>query len=104
MDIKKTYYRFKHEKSGKKTGSVLFILRSDLYSSSLDYYLKLFEEAKKDFPDLDCNDVKCVEYGGNTIKGTRGIEFYSGLPLGDSSKKVVIPDGYKNAFILYPTK
>lgn len=104
MEIFKTYYKFKHQKSKKNTGKILFILRTDYYNNTLDYFLQLFVEAKKDFPDLKATDVSCREYGGDTIKGLRGIEFYFDAPTKGSSKTVKIPKGYENNFIIYPIK
>ncbi len=102
MQIFKTYYKFKRE--GKETGEILFILRTDLYDNSLDYFLKLFAEAKKDFPHLEAKNVICREYGGDTISGTRGIEFGRSPFLKNSKKTVKIPKGYKNNYIIYPIK
>ena len=104
MEIFKTYYKFKHRKSKKNTGKVLFMLRTDFYDNSLDYFLKLFEDAKKDFPDLKAEDITCQEYGGDTIKGLRGIEFDFDPPVKGSTKSVEIPKEYSDNFIIYPIK
>ena len=104
MQIFKTYYKYKHDKSKRNTGRVLFILRTDLYDDSLDYFLKLFKEAKKDFPNLKPEDIMCQEYGGDTIKGLRGIEFIFDAPVKGSSKSVKIPKGYVDNIIIYCTR
>ncbi len=94
MDIIKQYFQL-------KSGFVLFILRTNLYSESLQYFLTLFEEAKKDFPDIKAKDIAATEYDGDTIRGTRGIEFRI-KPKGKA--KVKIPKEYKKAIIIYPKK
>ncbi len=66
---------------------IVFILRTEMYDDRLSYFLDLFEEAKKDFPDLVAKQVKALKYGGDTHKGQRGIEFTFDLPY-------KIPDGY----------
>lgn len=51
------------------------IIRTNTYSRDLDYFVYLFEEAKKDFPNLSFYDVAIVHFGGVRYKGTWGIEF-----------------------------
>jgi hypothetical protein len=104
MEIFKTYYKFQNGVRKRNTGKILFILRTDLYDNSLDYFLQLFAEAKKDFPNLTQKDVICREYGGRTVSGLRGIEFYFDPPKKGSTKTVKIPKGYEDNYIIYPIK
>lgn len=67
---------------GEKT--LRFSLRTNTYAHSLDFFERLWEEAKRDFPWLDKNDVEVVHYGGIRYKHIFGIEF--------TAKD--IPDGY----------
>ena len=80
------------------------MLRTDMHDNSLDYFLQLFAEAIKDFPNLKAKDVICQEYGGDTVRGIRGIEFDFYPPQKGSTKTVKIPKGYTNNFIIYPIK
>lgn len=81
-------------------GEIFVSIRATLYSSSIGYFLRLLEEAKKDFPDIrfDPEDVEAVEYGGDTHKGQRGIEF-------SVNKETDIPLDYSmDSFKLLPHK
>ena len=51
------------------------IVRTKTYHSELAHFENLFEEAKKDFPDLRTGEVIVVKYGGMRYKNTFGIEF-----------------------------
>ena len=53
----------------------IFSIRTNYYASDLEYFLNLFEIAKKDFPELREEDVKFVHYRGQRIKGIFGLEF-----------------------------
>ncbi len=59
----------------KLAGSDRRIVRSDCYGCSLEYYGKLADQAKSDFPTLEDKDISCVVFGGRRYKRTRGIEF-----------------------------
>lgn len=60
----------------KQTGDNLrFILRLRHYGSDLATITELFNEAKKDFPNLSPADAEIVQYGGERYKRTFGIEF-----------------------------
>ena len=52
-----------------------FVLRTTTYGKTLGYIVELFNEAKKDFPGLNKDNVNIVKYGGRQYKGTMGIEF-----------------------------
>lgn len=51
------------------------VIRTNTYKSDLSYFMNLFEEARKDFPDLKLDEVKVEHYGGDRHKGIFGIEF-----------------------------
>ena len=52
------------------------VLRPDTYAPrSLSYFDLLFEEAKKDFPDLNRNSVTVRSFAGKSNKNTIGIQF-----------------------------
>lgn len=51
------------------------VIRENNYGSGLDKFMRLFEEAQKDFPGLLYENVSVVKYGGRRYKGTFGIEF-----------------------------
>lgn len=52
------------------------VIRLETYSRKLYHIEGLFQEAKKDFPTLNANDVGIYLYGKNTgYEGTFGIEF-----------------------------
>lgn len=53
------------------------VLRSNTYANSLKYFMTLFKEAKKSFPELRRRNVQIIEYAGNRYKHTFGIEFFS---------------------------
>jgi hypothetical protein len=58
----------------ESTGSIA-VLRTDNYVHTLAHFLELFEEAKKDFPELKPEDVEIVHYGGERYAKTFGMEF-----------------------------
>jgi hypothetical protein len=82
MQIIKEYY-----KPGK--GPPRFFLRTLDYSRSLDKFLALVEEGKKDFPMLSPEYVKIVHFGGDNYRYTWGIEFDWPVEIRD------IPKAYK---------
>jgi len=57
------------------TCSKIAIIREDNYASGLDKFIRLFEEAKKDFPLLEIKNVRVIHYGGMRYSGTFGLEF-----------------------------
>lgn len=57
------------------TDSKRCVIRTNTYISDLSHFMILFEEAKKDFPDLKIDEVKVEHYGGERHKGIFGIEF-----------------------------
>ncbi len=61
--------------------NVRFIIRTNTYSNSLFYFNTLFEEAKKDFPDIKPDDVEIIHYGGRRYKGTFGIEWSESITI-----------------------
>lgn len=78
--------------------SITFILRTNFYSSTLDYWQDLYDLAHNDgFKDLHPNKTKCREYDGDTHRGQRGIEFVYDMP-------VTIPDRYEQRTKMIPTK
>lgn len=62
-------------KTNKLKSRFTFLIRTNCYSSMLDHFLWLLEEAKKDFPELKPEDVEIKEYGGRSFAGTFGIEW-----------------------------
>ncbi len=77
-----------HEKRDKRFKTIVFIVRTTLYDDSIQYFLDLLEILKKDFPDLDTNDIKSLVYGGMFYKRTRGLEI-------TIDKPVKIPEEYE---------
>ena len=77
----------------EKYKTIHFIIRTKLYNDSVQYWFDLIKIVKQDFPELDIDKVKSVIYGGDSYKGTRGVEFSLDIP-------VEIPDGYVDGFIL----
>lgn len=73
-------------------GTRHLVIRSKFYDNSLEYFLQLFEEAKKDFPTLDLQpkDIEAEEYDGDTHRGQRGIEFSAPKDV-----EISIPKEYK---------
>jgi hypothetical protein len=59
----------------KEYRDCIVVLRTKTYAKTLGYFVELFNEAKKDFPQLDPDNVQVVKYGGRYYKGTMGIEF-----------------------------
>lgn len=51
------------------------IIRTDTYSSTIAFFMRLFEEAQRDFPGLDPKEVEVVHYAGRRYAGTFGVEF-----------------------------
>lgn len=51
------------------------IIRSLRYGSSIGYFNKLVEQAKKDFPNINVESIEVVQYGGRHYARTYGIEF-----------------------------
>jgi hypothetical protein len=51
------------------------VIRTNCYGKSLEFITGLYEEAKKDFPDLQPSDVNVVYYAGKSYARTYGIEF-----------------------------
>lgn len=67
-------------------------LRTSTYNCSLDYFDTLYEEAKKDFPELNKEDVSIVKYGGERCNHMYGIEFVTvGAPTGYTERKKLEP-------------
>lgn len=62
-------------------GSGVVVLRESAYGSSLKKFLRLWEEFKKDFPNLNVNedrDVEIKHYGGRYYAKTFGLEINIG--------------------------
>jgi hypothetical protein len=51
------------------------IVRTDCYAHTLAFFNELFEEAKKDFPNLKPEECRVEKYAGREYAGTFGIEF-----------------------------
>jgi hypothetical protein len=52
-----------------------YIIRSNTYAHTFEYFNNLVSEAKKDFPGLKDLDIDIIHYGGIRYKYTFGIEF-----------------------------
>lgn len=65
------------------------ILREDNYDTSLAKITRLFNEARRDFPQLREAQVRIVFYGGDRYSRTLGIEFTAPVSQGP------IPDSYR---------
>jgi hypothetical protein len=52
-----------------------YVIRTDSYGCSLGFLSMLFEEAKKDFPNLGAEEVFIKNYAGIRYARTFGIEF-----------------------------
>jgi len=59
----------------KETCNDRCVIRTKTYANNLQHFIELFEEAKKDFPQLEPGSVEIVQYGGQDIKRMFGIEF-----------------------------
>jgi hypothetical protein len=57
--------------------SARVVIRESRYGSQLDKFIRLYEEALKDFPNLKMRDVEIVKYAGERYAKTFGIEFHS---------------------------
>jgi hypothetical protein len=57
------------------SGVVRVILRTPTYARSLAHFERLYAEAQKDYPNLAREQVDVTHYGGDSYKGTFGIEF-----------------------------
>lgn len=67
--------------------TIHFIVRTGYYNDSVQYWLDLIEILKKDFANVDLNNVKSIVYGGRCYKHTRGIELTLDEPI-------EVPKGY----------
>jgi hypothetical protein len=62
--------------------STRFIVRADCLNSQLCFFLALFAEAQKDFPDLRTEDVEVKQYAGRFRARMFGLEFTrKGVPV-----------------------
>jgi len=59
---------------GSRQDRVIFTTRT--YAQTLWFLVDLYNEAKKDFPNLKMSDVDVNRYGGDSRNGMYGIEFY----------------------------
>ncbi len=57
------------------TYAKICVIRTNIYGSQLSHFMNLFNEAKKDFPDLKPEEVDIKQFGGRRYKRTFGIEF-----------------------------
>jgi hypothetical protein len=57
------------------------ILRTDTYGCSFELIRELFDEARRDFPELEAKDVEVVLYAGTRYAHTLGIEFRTNGPV-----------------------
>lgn len=60
---------------------IRFILRREDYSHRLNKIIELYDEARRDFPNLPLADVEIVQYGGRRYRRTFGIEFTLDTPI-----------------------
>lgn len=82
---------------GKK---IFFVIRTELYDNSVEYFIDLAGIAMADYPVLELKDMVAVEFGGDTHRGKRGIEF--SMP---NTENIIHPDYKKvSSFRLYPHK
>jgi len=72
-----------------KGRSITFLVRTTLYNNSFEYYNDLAKIAMEDFI-LTLDEIKAVEYGGDTHKGQRGVEF----TLPNDPQRTGIPKDY----------
>jgi hypothetical protein len=77
-------------------GQIHFVVRLDHCGSLLSYFLELYAEAERDFPQLTPETVKAVHYGGDRISGYFGIEF--------TLNGVGPPEGYREISALEFTR
>jgi len=52
-----------------------YVIRTNTYGHTWEYFNTLVNEAKKDYPTLNENEVEIVQYAGEHYKRTYGIEF-----------------------------
>lgn len=57
------------------------VIRDENYGSQLEKFIEFYNEALKDFPNLNASQVRIVKYGGRRYANTFGIEFEArGVP------------------------
>ena len=64
------------------------LMHDGWYTHALSIFMALFEEAKKDFPDLVPENVRVEKYGGESRKNMWGIEFLVRGNVPSSYKRV----------------
>ncbi|MFA5051650.1 MAG: hypothetical protein WC544_01140 [Patescibacteria group bacterium] len=62
------------------TGGLRVVLRTITYINTFDFFLALFEDAKRFFPNLQPENVEIVYYDGEPHARTFGIEFKADSP------------------------
>lgn len=68
-----------------------FIIKSDTYAHDLKYLLALFDEACKDFPNLNFQDISVKVYNDDCWGKQTGIEFRQ--PIGVEIPSIYIELG-----------
>ena len=77
-----------------------FLVRTDLYDDSMEYYIDLTGMVMLDYPNLSLKEIKAQELGGDTHRGKRCIEWQ--MPY---SEDMIHPEYRKVcSFALYPHK
>lgn len=84
MEKKEVIKQVKIMKLDEHGNKGMVVLRTDSYGNSLAFFDYLFAEAKKDFPNLERENVQVTHYAGTRFARTFGIEF----------KATNIPSGY----------
>jgi hypothetical protein len=54
------------------------VVRSKAYGCTLTKLVQMAAIARQDFPDLKDEDIRVVQFGGDSFRGTWGIEFDGG--------------------------
>jgi hypothetical protein len=69
--------------------SAVFVIRSMSYGCTIASLAQMVESARQDFPDLKDEEVRVVHFGGDSFRGTWGIEF-------DGGSLSVAPPGWRS--------
>ena len=59
----------------ERCGNFRIIRYYETYCHTLEHFIKLISEAKKDYPELKDSDINIVQYAGDTDARKWGIEF-----------------------------
>lgn len=67
----------------------VIVIRESSYGSKFDKFERLFSIAKRDFPNLNSQDVEVVHFAGKYYARTFGIEFESDIIPSEEYKRIL---------------